>query len=291
MATTTTTTTQEDLESRDDWRWDGNWPFLGHDGMMQDLEDVEHFLEQERKEQEEETSTTQDDDDDDALFLTLPAIGGGEEQDEWATFLSSKLQPRNLCLADAVMRRFAEGRCPPKFRIRTLSASIMKSILDYKQKGNAAFSKQEYYEAISQYQNALDCCGKVKLYVAPKDQIETIVTILSNLSECFLRLKKYQQAGKTATDALVLDNSHEKSRMRRVKAELGLAGAPQLIQAKLDLEEIINVHYSKAGVQQANEYLEEVNKLLEMEKQMFAKAHPESEDWDFFVRLVSSKCW
>ena len=55
------------------------------------------------------------------------------------------------------------------------------------------------------------------LFVGRIDQISELVTILSNKSECLLRKYQYEEAIKVATDALIFQSDHLKSRIRRAK--------------------------------------------------------------------------
>ena len=220
-------------------------------------------------------------------FLTLPT--GGDEQG-WARLHIEIIKPRQLHIADFVARRFAEGNCHPRIRIRRLSAQDMNNLLIHKKHGNDAFIKKEYAEAVQHYNDALRTIYQTPLFVAPLEQIKEVVNVLSNQAECYLRLKKFRDAGNVATMGLMFDNSHEKSRIRRAKAELAIAGDSYLIQAQVDLQEIIENQTTKAGVKEAKDFLEQLDELLEMAKKTFEEKNPDG-DWELYVRMVKERCW
>lgn len=271
--------------AEDDRRWDGNWMTAGLNGMFASLDDddfceneLDEFLEEKEKTAGKSSLQMEDE------FLILPPEGA----DGWFRVHHEILQPRGLHAASGLIRRFVEGSCPPRIRIRKLDPEEIQELLSHKKLGNEAFSRKEYEEAVEHYDDALMLV--MDLFVAPLDQVKEVVNVLSNKAECYLRLKRYSDAGDTATEALMFDGSHEKSRLRRAKAELAIAGAPHLIQAQRDLNEIVENKVSKAGVNEAKEYLEQLDELLRMERKALEDKKPDS-DWDFYVRLLKSKCW
>lgn len=276
-----------EITARDGRCWDLNWMVAGLDGMFIDL-DMDDFVENEMLEFEDNQEVAGGSLIKEHEFLNLETMMGGDE-DAYARLHMEVIKPRKLRIADGVSRRIAEGSCPPRIRIRSLSKAEMDLLLEAKQKGNEAFCKEDYGKALEYYDEALSFVG-LNLFVAPEKQVEQVVNILSNQAECYLRLKRFQDAGKAATNALLFINGHEKSRLRRAKAALAIAGTTYLIQAQVDLEEIVTENYSKAGVAQAKEYLEEMKDILALEQNTFKKRHPDT-DWDFYVRLLISKCW
>ena len=284
------------MSGQDERNWDGNWSMDGLNGMFAKLNETT-FIEDQLKDFEADKAKSLSSGGAlrmDQEFLNLEDVANqtetGELQKSWA-MLQSQLHSRNLHLASALARRAAEGTCPAQIRLRKLSSTKMKELLDLKQKGNEAFGKKEYQAAVDRYAEGLACIGH-DMYASPKEQVEQVVAILSNQAECYLRLKKYMEAGNAATNALLFVNSHEKSRMRRAKAELAIAGAPFLIQAQVDLEELIEEHYSSAGVKQAKELLPQVKELIEMEKETMKRTkNGTDEDWDMYVRTLRSRCW
>ena len=90
-----------------------------------------------------------------------------------------------------------------------------------KKKRKSAFNR-------GQLKTALDCFVKAEellggdvtgIYLVPH-QRAAMVTLLSNQAECYLRLKKHEEAIVQATKALQLDRRHSKSLLRRAKATI-----------------------------------------------------------------------
>ena len=274
--------------AQNDKCWDGNWMAEGLSGMMISLDDPDFCddeLEEFQDDLEDKPHLTMEQE-----FLQIPQLDGADDSgtEDFRRLRQHILQPRHLHLCDGVVRRVAEGSCPPRIRIRKLESEEMDELLERKRLGNEAFGTKDYEKAIEHYDEAL--LFAARLYVAPADQIKEVVNVLSNQAECHLRLKQFKEAGSVATHALLFNNSHEKSRMRRAKAALYVAGVSYLVQAQVDLEEIVENHYSRAGVNEAQEYLEQLEELLEMERVTFEKKNPDS-DWSLYIRLLRSKCW
>eukprot|EP00956_Cyclotella_meneghiniana_P004247 scaffold5201_cov42-Cyclotella_meneghiniana.AAC.1 len=126
------------------------------------------------------------------------------------------MRERGLTVARGVTRRMCEENqlLPPMFRITRVSKADMSELLAIKESGNR--------RRLIHTKKALDCVAIYDFYVAPLNQTDEVVKILSNQAECQLRLCQYKDAARVATDALILDSDHEKSRIRRAKAELEL---------------------------------------------------------------------
>jgi tetratricopeptide (TPR) repeat protein len=276
-----------DEMTQDDRCWDGNWLAGGLNLMFVGLNSDEFCQNQMTEFLEEKDEATiggvlQEEHE----FLTLPLDG---DEDAWAKMHIRILRPRKLHLAGGAIRSFTDGTCPPRIRIRKLDSEEMEELLEHKKLGNQAFSSKEFEKAIEHYDDAL-IVVLLDMFVAPVEQINTIVSVLSNKAECELRLKRYKDAGCTATHALMFDNDHEKSRLRRAKAELAMAGLPYLVQAQVDLQEIVENLYSKAGVKEAKELLNQLDEILDMEKKSKLNQDPDF-DYYFYVRMLKSKCW
>ena len=282
--------TSNDEMAQDDRCWDGNWLADGLNLMFVGLNSGEDFCQNQMieflEEKEEATVGGGGVLQEEHEFLTLPLDG---DEDAWAKMHIRILRPRKLHLAGGAIRSFTDGTCPPRIRIRKLESTEMEELLEHKKLGNEAFSSKEFEKAIKHYDDAL-MVVLLDMFVAPVEQINTIVSVLSNKAECQLRLKLYKDAGCTATDALMFDNNHEKSRLRRAKAELAIAGLPYLVQAQVDLQEIVENLYSKAGVKEAKELLNQLDEILDMEKKSKLNQDPDF-DYDFYVRMLKSRCW
>jgi len=127
----------------------------------------------------------------------------GEEQGQraWSEAQNSRL----------VMERFGKAR--------TVDEQTMEQVLHYKERGNRAFHRNQYKRALDEYIIAERLMGGdvAGMYLIP-NQRSQLVKILSNQSECYLRMKKYEHALVQSTIALKLDKTHPKSILRRVKA-------------------------------------------------------------------------
>ena len=143
--------------------------------------------------------------------------------------------------------------------------------------------------------------------MAPRNQIQQIVNVLSNKSECLLRKGKFEDAAETATEALIFMNDHEKSRIRRAKAELEVGkydryeatsrgdgtknGVSYLVQAKYDLEEVLDSPDSTIeGRETAEEVMSQVDRLIKGAKKKVLSKDPNTE-WDLDILKIQSRCW
>jgi len=286
---------REQLMAQDDRCWDGNWMADGYDGMFVFLtqddfcdSEWEEFLE----EQEEEKNCSKKMCDE---FLIVPS-----SEEDWANTYQETLQPRNLQIASGVIHIWTQDCCPSRIRICQLDDEEMAVLLEQKILGNKAFSDNDYKKALEYYEEALMALCVHAPYVAPVNQMNEIIKILSNQAECYLQLKQYGDAGRMATYALLIDSDHVKSRLRRAKAELAIAKAPYLIQAQVDLHNIIfaqdeegrlsSFENNNSGTEQAKACLTEVEDLLIEERKKHEEKNPNT-DWDLFVRMMKSKCW
>ena len=102
-----------------------------------------------------------------------------------------------------------------------------------------------------------------------------MMNVLSNQAECYLRLQDYNAAAQAATDALVFDGDHIKSRirLRLAKAELVLykkkISFTYLAQAGNDLQVLLNdpgADTSKVAIESAEKLLAEMNECMKVEK-------------------------
>jgi len=282
---------EDDYERKmaeDDRCWDGSWMADGFMGMFVGF-DSEDYLEDEMmmffEEQEEQDSSSPLQIED--VFLDIPS--GGDVEIELARLYEETLRPRKLHLASGVLRRITEGTCPPKVRIVKLDAEDMERLLKNKELGNQSFSKGEFEEAIEHYEEALLSIVD-NLFVAPADQIKQVINVLSNQSECHLRLDQHREAGDAATSALLFDENHDKSRIRRAKAELSIGRIPYLCQAEVDLKNVIEMQSSETSVENATSLLRRVKSKLKYEKKMFERENT-NRDWDFYIRSLKSRCW
>jgi len=270
---------------------DGMWSYAGLNGMMVILSDVDEFM----MDQEEQWKFDKDENpelkrEDEFVELNLATFEG---------IVGPSMRERGLTVAHGVTRRMCEenGLLPPMFRITRVSKEDMSELLAIKESGNQKFMTGMFKEAFDSYEKALDCVAVYDFYVAPLSQMDEIVKILSNQAECQLRLCEYKDAARVATDALILDSDHEKSRIRRAKAELELYKIDQgslmyLVQAKHDLEEVLNSpDSSNIGRKTSRTLLVQTKELLDRERQRYEEESRPETDFKFDVLWLRSLCW
>ena len=78
------------------------------------------------------------------------------------------------------------------------------------------FAEGEFELAADRYAGAIAAFGAKPGAGAQRDEK---VKIFSNRAECLLKLKRWAQAASDASAALELDERHEKSLLRRAKAQ------------------------------------------------------------------------
>ena len=285
---------------------DGMWLYDGN-GMMVDF-DSENFESDLKEDWEEELNGLREEFghasdnlprwEDEFVELDMKTIEA----------VALSLKPRGLHLASGVLRRLiqaesSEYHVPSFVRITKLDEEYeMKDLLSKKKKGNLLFSAKKYDQAAEMYDEALMNIMGTSLFVSPEEQVKEVINVMSNLSECYLRLEAYSDAAGRATDALVLDSYHAKSRIRRAKAELAIykqkGSLCSLAQACHDLEEVLTgaddgsggLDHAKIAIETAQKLLHEAKEFLEIERHKMAEDRPQA-DFDLLVRLYKSKCW
>ena len=268
---------------------DGLWVCMGLNGMMVNLDNLDEFmLEQEEEWDHDKAERPELRREDEFVELDLHTF---EE------VVGPSLRDRGLTVASGITRRLIEDDCVlPPLRITRVRERDMSELIATKQRGNEQFAAGLFENAFETYEDALCCVVEYQFYIAPASQVEEVVKILSNQVECQLRLHEYKTAAQIATDALILDSDHEKTRIRRAKAELALYRnekeiLPYLVQAKHDLEEVLDSPFSsKNGCEAAQILLEETNELIENERKKFEEESPDG-NFDLGVRVIKSKCW
>ena len=148
-------------------------------------------------------------------------------------------------------------------KARQVAQDDFTAMLRLKEKGKRAFNR-------GQYKTALDCFVKAEellggdvtgIYLVPH-QRAAMVTLLSNQAECYLRLKKHEEAILQATKALQLDRRHSKSLLRRAKATISASDRHVLhsmaaASAAEDLHAIIEM--KGEGAQEAQKLIDEIS--------------------------------
>ncbi|CBY38166.1 unnamed protein product [Oikopleura dioica] len=109
----------------------------------------------------------------------------------------------------------------------------------FKKDGNDLFKAGDYHMAGENYEKALKCIDL--LISAGKDRESLLsekVKILSNLSECLIRLSRWREAEKRATEALEIDSVNTKAIWRRGRSRVQLM---EISGAKSDLEHLLSL--------------------------------------------------
>jgi len=289
---------QDEYEKKMRVCYDGSWTYDGHCGMMVGLDNPD-FLEDEYQEflEEKEQDSSLDMEKE---FVRLDFHHSSEED---RVGFNELLCDRGLCMASGLTRRFLDEMAPSRIRIRRLDEELeMKPLMESKKQGNEKFGKKQYEAAIDLYDEALMYAAE-GMYIGPYDQVKQIVAVLSNKAECQLRLNLYDDAGQTATEALIYDRFHEKTRIRRAKAELAIAKEketvdkriPYLVQAEKDLNEVMDWEddsTSSAAKDACKKMLLEVKEELNRTKVAFLEEEEKRSDmdWEYRVVLYRSYC-
>jgi hypothetical protein len=102
-----------------------------------------------------------------------------------------------------------------------LGKDIFRTLQNYKQQGNTAFSEKKYAPAIEAYQKAIDVYGQKAGSMGA--QQEEYAKLYSNMAECYLRTEQYHKSVEAATLALQRDPQMVKAVIRCAKAHLKMA--------------------------------------------------------------------
>ncbi len=143
-----------------------------------------------------------------------------------------------------------------------VSEDEYSAMLQQKEKGKRAFNRGQYNSALDCYIKAEKLLGGdvTGIYLVPHQRAE-MVTLLSNQSECYLRLNKHEEAILQATKALQLNRRHSKSLLRRAKASISSSdrhatNSHASLCAAEDLQAIIEMHGE--GTKEAQQLIDEI---------------------------------
>lgn len=210
--------------------------------------------------------------------------------------LVASLKDRDIHIASGVLRRILTHTAyPTEVRITRLTDDEMEEFLAMKKEGNDLFLAKKYQEAAEMYLEALDSSLSGPYYITPKNQVKEMINVLSNQAECYLQLQDYDAAARAATDALLLDGDHVKSRVRRAKAELALYKKkftlPVLAQAGNDLQMVLNdPEAGKLAIESAKKMLAEIHEYLKVE-QLKCSKEKSPDYFDFMMQTLVQSCW
>lgn len=254
-----------------DEAYDGMWSYAGLNEMMVFF-DMGDFLNRQHEEWLEDLERHPELKREDQFFNL--------EKDNMVE-LAAKLRDKDLHLASGVIRRVVQDNpFPPCLKVTRLENYEMSDLIAKKQEGNELFVQKKYKEAVEKYDEALFEIHHMHLFILPVVQKKEIVNVLSNKAECHIRLKEYNEAAMAATDALIIDDTHAKTRIRRAKAEIALykkarLGLAYLAQADKDIREVVTNFLSKSDIEAVqNLHRDEISVYLDQERRKTVKENP-----------------
>ena len=153
-------------------------------------------------------------------------------------------------LSQAQMMQRTSG-AKPNTKVVIKGGTIKKNTLadQLKAEGNAFFSSLDYDRAIEKYTR---CIPEVP---ASDHNLRTIV--YSNRAQCYLKLKKYENAYLDADKALQYDPSHLKSIQRRGTASYYTG---RFRQARKDFMHSLSIEYSQVFADYLNKVIAQIEK-------------------------------
>lgn len=144
-----------------------------------------------------------------------------------------------------------------------LEPSEFARVLEEKHRGNEAFQAGDWSRAQDLYEEALEVYDAQGIRLGtPGVQRETKVTLFSNLSECYLRLKDYYQAEQNAKWALDIDDGCVKARVRRVKAIVGDLEDDGVLASDYMRIEALRCDLDRFDVQQSRTLMPHISRLM-----------------------------
>ena len=268
------------LVAQQDACWDGCW-FAG--GLHDMFVPLWNTNDNQQPTKSQNTNNTNNDDE----FVRLDI--NQQDQEGWERLYVEILGPRDLAIAAGIIRQISEGTCPPKLPIRNISPTSWDELCTWQDAGDKAMTKQKYKKALAKYTHALDLVPK-DFFVVPAEQMHQICDMLCDKAECYLQMNKPEKAGKAATAALLFLGNQEMARLQRAKAGLAMDSTPHLIQAQVDLQELLsNGDPTEEEKEQAQQMLPQVGHVLRAKRQEFEKQNPSG--WKAWVDSIKAKCW
>ena len=263
--------------------WDGCWLANGLHGMFLELPLYNPHEDQHGQEQ---SNNNNNNDDDNYIALDM------DQQDEsaWEHLYVEILEPQKLQIAAGVIRRVAEGTYRGRLPVRAL-VHHEAQFQALAHAGIKAAAKGKPKKALAKYAAALQLVPK-DFFVAPADQMQSVAELLAHQAAAYLQLHKFQRAGAAATAALLLVGNQVPARTSRAAAAVALQSTPHLIQAALDVEEVLHNGDQPTAEQQqhAQQQLQTIQALLETKKAEFVKENPNA-NWEEWVESIQQKCW
>lgn len=126
------------------------------------------------------------------------------------------------------------GEINKESNISCLDSDVLAEIDALKAGGNKLFKSNRFEDAQVEYQKALEVCPDLDSSVKIK------AILYANIAACYIQVKDYEKTIEYCTDALKLDERHEKARMRRIKANEQLDTMNSLQAACDDLNVLID---------------------------------------------------
>ncbi|KAL1523060.1 hypothetical protein AB1Y20_018020 [Prymnesium parvum] len=188
----------------------------------------------------------------DVCVATHQCAGGG-----WVGFFGDVNCEARTALLVAAFLLSSAAASPPSGHARVAS-SAFDAAMAAKARGNAHFNANRPAPALAAYDEALRHFGSK---AGDEAQRQEKVKILSNRSECCLRLDDWPAAASSASSALELDPSHAKSLLRRAKANFAVGSEEALAAAAADLRKLSTIERTSAGELLGKEVREKLKDL------------------------------
>lgn len=165
-----------------------------------------------------------------------------EEMEEfWIRMLKD---PNNESHEEFMAKTKQVARLPTDQLVEALNEHLME-----RRKGNDAYTKKNYGEALKHYQRAKAVVDVVE-GLSQADQIEVIlnkVLVNCNIAAVRLARKEFGAAVEACDSALELDPECEKALARRAKAHIG---RHEFKKAQADIDELRKVNYFSEDIQE-----------------------------------------
>lgn len=176
-----------------------------------------------------------------------------------------------------LIEAFCVSRCPqhPVDCCAFLSPDVVTEVLDWKEKGNDAFKKRNYTQAVKYYQSAIDLYGGSR--GKRGEQRDLLVALHSNCALVHFKAENYSESEVCASEALELDSCHPKALFRRASARYEIGKAMESIWILKDaLKDVTDMPPADSALQKdfvklTKNIEAEIKRLKTKERESFQK--------------------